>query len=401
MSPVVPLPIEPPAYHVETIRYLQTQEADLWKWFSAGRLRTQQNEAVRLDLLKSTYRIERDVNPTLYAAADEAGGKLGLSVPVTFYQSQSIGGLNASLAYMPGEAHVVLTGPVATALTAAELRCVLGHELLHFGLLGRWPEYLCASQILAAMTNDPAAETAHVASARLFNLYTEVYCDRGSYRVDGDLASSITALVKIETGTTDVSADSYLRQTEEIFSKGHPRSEGVTHPETFIRAKALKVWAEQPGLAAEEIVRVIEGPPSLDELDLLGRQRLSGLTRRLIAAFLRPEWLRTESVLAHARLFFDDFKWEPVEIARLAADLKIGDAKMTDYYGYVLLDFAVADRDLEEAPLAAALLLSDDLGLGDRFRQLAAKELNLRKKPLETLEANASRIVAEAGEASD
>ena len=93
------------------------------------------------------------------------------------------------------------------------------------------------------------------------------------------------------------------------------------------------------------------------------------LTRRLIEAFLRPNWLRTDPMLAHARLFSDDFAVEPAADGALAADLRAGDAKMHDYYCYVLLDFAVADRDLEEAPLAAALILGDDLGLGDRFRQ--------------------------------
>jgi len=93
------------------------------------------------------------------------------------------------------------------------------------------------------------------------------------------------------------------------------------------------------------------------------------LTRRLIEAFLRPNWLRTDPMLAHARLFSDDFAVEPAADGALAADLRAGDAKMHDYYCYVLLDFAVADRDMEEAPLAAALIPGDDLGLGDRFRQ--------------------------------
>ena len=82
----------------------------------------------------------------------------------------------------------------------------------------------------------------------------------------------------------------------------------------------------------------------------------------------------------------------------MAADLRCDDAKTRDYFCYILLDFASADRDLEEAPLAAALLLSDELGLGERFRQLAAKELNLRKKQIQTLETDAGRIVAQAAE---
>jgi hypothetical protein len=383
------------------VEYLKTHEAALWDWFSSDRLRTQQNEAARLDLLKCTYRIDRASNDKLYTLADEVCSKLGVAAPVTFYQSQDAGRLNVSLVYMPGETHVVLVGPIATTLTDSELRCVLGHELLHFGLLECWRDYLTASQILSAMTNDVAASPSHVASARLFGLYTEVYCDRGSYLASGDLAATITALAKIETGVTDVSAESYLRQTEEIFSKGHPVTGGITHPEMFIRAKAIQLWTDQPDLVAKEIPRIIEGPLTLEALDLLGQLKMSDLTKRLAAQALKPPWMRTEATMAHARLFFEDFRPAAAEDPSLAADLKSEDAKTVDYYCYLLLDFAVADRDLEEAPLAAALLMSDELGLGERFRQLAAKELNLRKKQMEALEADAGRIVAQAREAGE
>lgn len=302
---------------------------------------------------------------------------------------------------MPGEAHVVLAGPVSTTLTDGELTCVLGHELLHFGLLESWQEYLIASQILSAMVQDSEASLSHIASARLFGLYTEVYCDRGSCLAGGDLAMTITALAKIETGVADVSAESFLRQTDEIFSKGHPVTEGVTHPETFIRAKAIKLWTEQPQQAAIEIARIIEGPVSLENLDLLGQVKVSGLTRRLIAQVLRPSWMRTEATMAHARLFLDDLQPATKPDETLKEDLQGDDRKMRDYYCYVLLDFAVADRDLEEAPLAAALLMSDDLGLGERFRQLAVKELSLRKKQMEALERDAESIVAKARESGE
>jgi predicted DNA-binding WGR domain protein len=142
MGSVPQLPLAPLSYHVGVAEYLQRHEADLWKWFSADRFRAEQSESVRLDLLKSTYRLERDSSPALYAAADEVAAKLDLAAPLTFYQSQSAGGLNASLAYVPGEAHIVLQGRVTDWLTPAELRSVLGHELAHFLLLERWQEYL-------------------------------------------------------------------------------------------------------------------------------------------------------------------------------------------------------------------------------------------------------------------
>ena len=394
------LPLEPLGYHTALIRHLRAREAEIWTWFAADRLRDQHNEAVRLELLKSTYRIEREANPDLFGAVDQVAAALDLDMPVTVYQSPGAGALNASLAYMPGEAHVVLTGPVLTTLMPVELQCVLGHELSHFALLDRWRDYLIATQVLAAMSNDVQAQAAHLASARLMRLYTEVYCDRGAYRAAKDLAAAVTALVKIETGTTDVAAESYLRQTAEIFAKGHPRTEGVTHPESFIRAQALKMWVEDPAAAEKSIAQVIEGPLALEELDLLGQEKVAGITRRLVALFLRPAWLQTEPELAHARLFFEDFVPRKDGDETLAADMAGATEKLRDYYCYVLLDFAAADRELEEAPLAAALLLADELELGERFRVLALKELNLRKKQLETLSAEAATIVAKAQEAA-
>jgi Peptidase family M48 len=126
------LPLPPLPYHVGVADYLQRREAEIWKWCSTDRLRAEQSESVRLDLLKATYRMERETGPALYAAADEVAGRLGLDAPVTLYQSQSNSGLNASLAYVSGEVHVVLRGPVTDRLTPVELRCVLGHELAHY-----------------------------------------------------------------------------------------------------------------------------------------------------------------------------------------------------------------------------------------------------------------------------
>lgn len=392
------LPIESLSYHRQMIEYLKKEEPALWKWFGSDRLRSEQNEAARLELLKQTYRTERTVNERLYECAETVAAKLGLTGPITFYQSQDSGQMNVSLAYMPGEVHIVLTGPVATILDDRELHGVLGHELLHFFLLDQWQDYLTASQLLAAMSHDPNAHPAHLASARLFQLYTEVYCDRGSYLATNDLEATITALAKIETGVCDIAADGYLRQTEEIFSKGHPVTEGVTHPEAFIRTKAVSLWVEQSDHAEEEITRIIEGPLALKGLDLLGQLKVTDLTKRLIAQILCPLWIRTETIMAHARMFFEGITPAKGEDKSLASDLQTEDTQLKDYFCFILLDFAVVDRDLEDAPLAAALLLAEGLGLGERFRQLAIKELNIRKKNWEILEASAGQIVAKASE---
>jgi len=110
--------------------------------------------------------------------------------------------------------------------------------------------------------------------------------------------------------------------------------------------------------------------------------------------------MQTELVLAHARLFVEDYV-PPEELCddpALAEDIRTDDLPMQDFYAYVLLDFVTADRDLEELPLAAALSLAEDLRLKDRFTEIAKRELRLRKKQLETIDQDKNELLAKANE---
>ncbi len=396
-SPVLtPLP-----YHEAIRSYLKSEEPDIWQWYASNRVREEQAEAVRFELLKATYRIDRENQPSLYAAAEAAAAKLGLEVPITIYQAQTPAGLNASLAYVPDEAHVVLHGPVASKLSDAELKALLAHELSHLALWRQWDgEYLVVDQILVALTHDRIAEAAHFASARLLGLYNEIFCDRGALLAAGDPLVVVAMLVKVSTGVEDVSAASYLRQAEEVFSRGGAKAADLTHPEAFIRARAVKLYAGGDKDADAKVAEMIEGRPALEELDLVRQSHVAGLTRRLLSVLLRPAWMRSESVVAHARLFFPDYVpgEGPAEDAALKDDLRTDDDPMRDYYCYVLLDFVSADRDLEELPLAAALALTERLGLKDRFLDIARKELRLRKKQLERIDTEKDSLLAKAGD---
>ena len=243
-----------------------------------------------------------------------------------------------------------------------------------------------------------------------------MFCDRAACFVTQDLAATIGVLVKVETGSDEVSGESFLRQAEEVFlraaQKGGPtansgvKTEGVTHPESFIRARALKLWSERGDAADVEVASMIEGAPRLEELDLLAQTRVEQLTRRVIDCFLGPRWMRSTLILAHAHLFFEDYAPPQAdsplseenevntEKESLAHELAISDNALQDYYCYVLLDFATCDRSLEDAPLAAALLLCEQLGLGTRFTDVAGKELKLKKKALEKILAKLRHISA-------
>jgi hypothetical protein len=143
---------------------------------------------------------------------------------------------------------------------------------------------------------------------------------------------------------------------------------------------------------------MLEGRPALNNLDLLAQRKVAGLTRRLLDVLLGRRWMQTEPVLAHARLFFEGYvpPEDLLEDPALVEDLRADDEPMQDYYGYVLLDFVTADRDLEELPLAAALLLAEKLGLKDRFSEIAKRELRLRKKQLETIDRDKEELLAKA-----
>jgi hypothetical protein len=397
----VPLELRPLPYHEAIRDFLKAEEPEVWRWYASHKVRDEQAEAVRFDLLKATYRIECDSHPDLYVAAENVARRLSLDIPVTIYQAQNPHGLNASLAYLPNEGHIVLHGPVATSLTDCEFQALLAHELSHLLLWQNWGgEYLVVDQILAALTHDSRADTPHFASARLFRLYCEIFCDRGALLVVEDPLAVVSMLVKVETGVDRVDAASYLRQADEVFGKKATRSDGTTHPESFIRARALKLWHEGGHDAAAQIAEMIEGPLTFEDLDLLAQRTVSILTRRLIESLLTPRSMQTDVTLGHARLYFDDFS-PPAHGHRddtLSEDLRTGDKPLVDYYCYVLLDFASVDPELEELSLAAALAVSEVLGLKGRFLDIARKELKLRKSQWDRIDREKHDLLAKAEE---
>ena len=394
-----PSSIEPLPYHSAIREYLRTEEADIWKWYASQDVRGRQAEAIRFDLLKSTYRIDAESEPALYQIARDVASALSLELPITIYQAQNPQGLNASLAYLPDEAHVVLHGPIATRLAEPEIRALFAHELGHQLLWKIWDgDLLLVDQILAALTHDSGAEPAHFESARRFALYNEIYCDRAALAVTGDPHAVIAMLIKVQTEIEAVDPESYLKQANEILETDPDSTEEQTHPAAYVRARALQLWHESDAGVEERIANWIEGPLRLSSLDLLGQGEVTVSTRRLVDAFLAPQWIQSETVLAHARLFFPDYEPPKAESANgISADgLLTGDPHLEDYFCYVLLDFVAADRDLEEAPLAAALILTETLGLKERFSAIAAKELRLRKRQLAKIDEQKERLVRDA-----
>jgi hypothetical protein len=383
------------------VAYLKKTEPELWQWASSAEARQEYGEEMRTAMLKANYRLDAEGHPELTERCAAVAAKLGVTASVTLYQAAGGFGLNAVLCYFPGEAHIVFVGPILSTLKGAELDAVIAHELSHYRL---WEmengDFLVADRLLLAAANDPRAAVSHAQSARRFRLYTEIFADRGAYAGSGELDAAVAALVKTETGLPEVSAGSYLRQADEIFARESATTQGLDHPEAYIRARALRLWVENDPALDEWLQAAIEGPLLLDEMDLAGQQRMVRLTRRFLGELLRPSWFRSAPALAHACAFFPDFVPASTPDETLVADLASADPATREYLCYLLLDFVAIDRDLEDVPLAAALGWSERLEISEQFEKLVHKELGIGKRLINKVKKEAAGMLAkaEAGE---
>jgi len=381
--------------------YLQEEHREVWEWFNSAESKSNYSDEVELHLLKTTYRMERENHTELYALTDEVLQALCITVPVTLYKSHGTTFSSAALFFTPGHGHVVLVGGVMELLNDEEMKSLLAHELSHFKL---WTEesgaYLVTDQVLNTMRNEPRAENNHVQSARFFQLYTEIFADRGGLIVTNEKAM-ISTLIKVHTGMKEVNPESYLQQAEEIFSKDKSSSEGRTHPELYIRVKAIRANSECSDEEEYETVlqSLIEGKRTLENYDLLAQQAATEETKEFLNYHLRHPWLQTETVMAHLKHFFLDFEFSDIEDISLNLEKEAQPTK--SYYAYLLLDFASVDPELEENAIAASFQTAEEIGIADDLENLIRKELRLLKKDAVRIRKNAGKMVQQAsGEAA-
>src|SRR5262245_66024007 len=132
-------------------------------------------EKVKLDLLKSTYRVTRADQPGIYAQVDSAREKLGLQLPATLYQHQGGSGeANAALVFFPDELAIMLMGNVSDLLDEVEMLALLGHEISHHRLYSLdCGQYFTAARFLGWCALHPGCEPSYLERDRRYRIPPE------------------------------------------------------------------------------------------------------------------------------------------------------------------------------------------------------------------------------------
>jgi len=378
----------PLSYHDELVTYLSAHERAVWDWSRSDDVRRHQADEMRDAMLRQTYRLEPEAHPDVYAACQAAIVKLGIDAPATLYQAAD-GMMNASLCFIPGEIHLIFYGPILERMASAELLALMGHELAHYRLwMAADGSYYNASRILDHALSYPDASPSHRESARLLSLYTELYADRGAAIVADAVGPAVSVLVKTMTGITSVDPAAYLRQAEEL-EAGAGRSEAQSHPETFLRARALDRWWRRADDLDAWIDTRLRGPISIEALDLLRQQDLARMTRAFFVRLLKEIGLHSEAVTTQVKRYFPDFdeQDEALDLEAIGPD-RIDDSTR-GYFIALMFDCAMADPDARDEIMLAAAKVARSIGA----EQLLAAAL---KRDLRWTKTAADRLLAKA-----
>lgn len=395
-------PLIPTGYLREMAALLRSTEPELWSFFDGASTGAEQATAARAQLLQHSVRLATEDYPELHSLVARAAAVLGVFDPVTLYQAQAAGSLpdhgNASCLSLLGEVHMVFSGRLLEQLDEQRLLAVIGHELTHHKL---WQdndgELGIAERMLWAAAVDGESLPSHAESARRFRLHVEITADRGGLAATDDLTATVEALVSVATGLANVSGASYLKQAIEVLAAPErDRSGDGLHPELYIRARALELWATEPDrLEADRLIAdLLRSEDGLDGLDLLDQHHLTDVTRRLVGQAMREPFLRTDATLSQAGLF--GAASVDGEDEALSAQCRALPPAIQEYLAAVLLDIATCDPDIDEVALAQTLVLADRVGLGSVYEPLAAKELGIGIRTVRARRAAAPALLERA-----
>ena len=199
---------------------------------------------VRTWLLKEGYRLGAEGHAELLERCATVAARLGITAPVTLYQSIGRTDMNAALYYLPGEAHIVFSGATLGTLRAqnsmpssrTNWRITVSGTCQR-GLSGCGPSARCRerpSRSREPRTDRPTTPALHgdLCRSRRAGRLRSVRCFCFRPGENGDRLASGQCGQLPPAGRRDLATDD--RQAK-----------GWIIPEIYIRARAFRLWSDR------------------------------------------------------------------------------------------------------------------------------------------------------------
>ncbi|MDA7501747.1 M48 family metalloprotease [Chitinophagales bacterium] len=372
-------------YHKQVRDYLKKQKRS-WEWFAKAEIKQQQVQEFRAHLLRNSYRIDATANSRVHELLEQAKQALSLECSVALYQAAGFDQMNAGISFLNEEAHLVFSGNLLSILDDQELLALLAHELSHILLFSiEAGEYELSDRMIAALADNQETASQYAETARLFSLSTELYCDRAALKATEAIEPIISLLLKMQTGLSKVSVESFLKQADELL-QSEEGSKGVSHPENFIRAKSLQLYFDAGEIAEDKIHQLLVGKPSFYNLDVFLRGKLKKYTKTVLQQLLSPEWMRTDENTNLASQYFKNFdaNKQAKVLSPLHSLLTVSESS-SNYFSYLLYDFVSCDPELKNFTLAWCWQIAQQLDITNSFKKTVRKEQELSARRFQFL----------------
>jgi len=378
-------------YHIKVRDYFKSRKKT-WDWFAKQENKEEQNKKYKAEILKNTYRLEKGDYEKQYKACNEIIKALNLNASIILYQENNSVELNARIFILDTEAHIALSGNVLTLLTDEEFKALMAHELSHY-LFTKMDggDFEITQRIILALANDSRSNDAIIETARLFQLYLELFCDAGALQACNDYKPVIQALVKMHTGISTVNAESYLKQAKEILANDKTSSNQFSHPEAYIRSVATSMRHEGDKDYIKTITTLIEGGIDLNKLDIFRQEKMHNFTYDLLQLLLKPAWMNSAAIINLCQQYFKDFhkKEKTKSIEEIIEAMNDMAPSAINFIAYLFLDISKVDTNMEGVPMGHTLEVAELLGMKTEYEKVIRKEMNMTIRDFKKMQESA------------
>ena len=385
--------MNPLPFHVQLRDFFKREENEIWQSFQDAGLQQSLRDDARLTFLKSSNTENADLQQKLSQVVARQREQLGVQTPVKLALSESIAN---QLIRSDEAAFVILNAKTLSLFDEAEYEMVVASQLARALFWEKSDsDFHTTEQIIEYLCSQPEVETTIIATRNAWRLNTDLVCDQlVSKRFGTD--ALVRAITKIETGSESGDVAELLENPRLLESLNE-----TTCPIGADAKCRIRALIQQSDISTHSIFWPDEGL-SLTNLNLISQDKARDFTRKIVEHVVSPVWMQTEPSIDHARLFFEDF--EPIPNKSLDQIpinlLNTATEQFRDYIVFVMLDFVTSNPGIRESAMAHGLQLADSWGIKEIFVEKAHKELRLRKKQIESIQENASNLIAQVSSES-